>query len=131
MKEKERELESGADEAKREFDERQRNNYESLKTDEVLTLKESVNIDSMVGGVGAKRGPVAAAPVVAAAAAPVQTSGAPMPASYQMAAPLNEAELTALLMASPLYQKLEQIKKSMTNGAGASKGHKLAEGIIF
>ena len=51
-----------------------------------------------------------------------------MPASYQMTAPLNEAELTALLMASPLYRKLEQIKKSLAGGAGAGKVHKLPEG---
>lgn len=46
------------------------------------------------------------------------SSGQPdLPQSYSMAAPLNEAELMALLMASPMYQKLEDIKKSMANGA--------------
>ena len=54
-----------------------------------------------------------------------------MPASYKMAAPLNEAELTALLMASPLYQKLEQMKKSMAGGAGSGKAHKLPEGRLL
>lgn len=50
-----------------------------------------------------------------------------LPASYTMAAPLNEAELTSLLMASPLYQKLEAIKKSIASG-GVRTGHKMAPG---
>lgn len=46
-----------------------------------------------------------------------------LPVSYQMAAPLNEAELTALLMASPLYHKLEQLKKTIGKG-GLAAGKK-------
>ena len=128
LKEKEKELGAGAEEARRDFEQKQRSNYESLKTDEVLTLQESVNIDSLVSGqraaAAAPVAPMQAAPLGAAGAAP----GAAMPASYQMTAPLNEAELTALLMASPLYRKLEQIKKSLAGGAGAGKAHKLPEG---
>lgn len=99
----------------------------------VLTLKESVNIDHMVaaqsrgtpreveradeedtGGRIAEAGGMAA-PVVTPSLAPTTQA---MPQSYKMAAPLDDAEFTALLMASPLYQKLEQIKKSLKNGAG-------------
>ena len=40
-----------------------------------------------------------------------------LPASYNMAAPMNDAELVALLMASPLYQKLENIKSQIEKGA--------------
>ena len=41
----------------------------------------------------------------------------PLPSSYKMAAPINEADLVALLMASPLYQKLESIKSQIEKGA--------------
>ena len=47
-----------------------------------------------------------------------------MPATYQMSAPLNEAELTELLMASPMYQKLELMKKSLAGHMAASGGRK-------
>lgn len=50
-----------------------------------------------------------------------------MPASYQMAAPLNEAELMSLLMASPEYQKLEQIKDAVKNGITPPK-HRMEPG---
>ena len=43
-----------------------------------------------------------------------------LPPSYNMAAPLNETELMALLMASPLYQKLENIRKTIEKGSGGS-----------
>jgi hypothetical protein len=51
----------------------------------------------------------------------------PLPPSYQMAAPLNEAELMSLLMASPMYQKLEQIKDAVQNGITPPK-HKMEPG---
>lgn len=57
----------------------------------------------------------------------VGVSGDAMPVSYAMAAPLNETELTALLMASPLYKKLEQIRKAVSEG-GVKSGHKPAPG---
>lgn len=44
-----------------------------------------------------------------------------------MAGPLNETELTALLMESPLYKKLEQIRKTISEG-GVKSGHKPAPG---
>ena len=44
-----------------------------------------------------------------------------------MTAPLNDDELTALLMASPLYHKLEQIKKAVSGGA-FKVGKQLKEG---
>ena len=51
-----------------------------------------------------------------------------MPPSYQMAAPLNEAELMSLLMASPVYQKLEQMKDAVKNGISPPK-HKMEAGM--
>ena len=44
-----------------------------------------------------------------------------------MTAPLSDEELTALLMASPLYHKLEQIKKAVSGGA-FKVGKQLKEG---
>ena len=120
LKDKERDLAASAEEAQRDFAEKQRNSFESLKTDEVLTLKESATID----GLAAKR---AQQPPVLPQAVPA-LAAAPMPAAYSMTAPMNEAEFTALLMASPLYQKLEQLKKSLSSGR-IGKAHKLAEGV--
>lgn len=60
------------------------------------------------------------------------SSGQPdLPQSYSMAAPLNEAELMALLMASPMYQKLEEIKKSVATGAHtqSTDKHKMEPGM--
>ena len=93
-----------------------------------MTLSETLNMDGL-----SKR--IEAAPLLAAAPAQPQSSetqkssayesasaveGAPtqqeMPASFSMAAPLNEAELTALLMASPLYKKLQDMKKAVAGG---------------
>jgi len=51
-----------------------------------------------------------------------------LPESYQMAAPLNEADFTALLMSSPLYRKLENIKKLVEEGAFIKNGQKPADG---
>lgn len=50
-----------------------------------------------------------------------------------MAAPLNEAELMALLMASPMYQKLENIKKSVASGAHVTPAgqHPMEPGMFF
>lgn len=44
------------------------------------------------------------------------TPSKPMPDAYKMTAPLNEAELMSLLMASPLYKKLEEMKNTVANG---------------
>jgi len=49
-----------------------------------------------------------------------------VPVSYAMAEPLNETELTALLLASPLYQKLEDMKRTLTGGV--KLGHRPAPG---
>ena len=95
-------------EAKKELAEKQRSEVERLKADEVLTLKECVNIDHLVT---ARRPETIGAPAVTPAAAPVTGSAAPgkgaggpgaggdasLPVSYQMAAPMNEAEMTALV----------------------------------
>ena len=77
----------------------------------MLTLKECVGIDHLVSPTR---------PVVTPQSAPITGkppgSGDNMPSSFRMAGPLNEAELTALLMASPLYQKMEQLKKAVSAG---------------
>ena len=85
------------EESRRELAEKQRSEVERFKADEVLTLKESVNIDYMVGGAG--RRPETVGANIAPATAPVTQAGAPvtkaapgqqLPTSFQMAAPLNE-----------------------------------------
>ena len=85
-----------------------------------MTLQEALNVDRLgrQDGVGAPafsegdRPP--AQPAVTSQSAPEERS---MPTSFTQAAPLNEAELLALLMASPLYQKLEKVKRAVANGA--------------
>lgn len=56
-----------------------------------------------------------------------------MPSSFVQAAPLNEAELLALLLASPLYQKLENVKKAVAVRAArnAFDGSAGRVGIFF
>ncbi|XP_071958404.1 uncharacterized protein [Antedon mediterranea] len=70
---------------------------ERLKADEVLTLKESVNIDHLLSTAE-------------------EPEGVAMPNSYAMAAAMSDEDLTNLLMASPLYRKMEEIKSMMKNG---------------
>lgn len=48
-KSKEGDIEGDNDESKREFAEKQQSDFDRLKNDEVLTLKESLGIDHMVG----------------------------------------------------------------------------------
>ena len=77
-----------------------------------MTLNEALNID-------------AANSQAMTSAAPdrVEEKETPdLPPSYNMAAPLNETELMALLMASPLYQKLENIRKTMEKSGGKVEG---------
>ena len=131
------------EESKREFSEKQTSDYERLKSDEVLTLKESANIDHLVASKAAMSSSPQRVPIVPGQAPPTQGKAAPvmagtqpavtqqnqsLPMSYQMAAPLNEAELTTLLMASPLYQKLEQLKKKVSSGALAAGLTKMPSG---
>ncbi|RUS80922.1 hypothetical protein EGW08_011303, partial [Elysia chlorotica] len=128
MKQHEGEVRENLAEQKAELESQQRNDRARLQTDEIVTLLETLNMDGL-----SKR--IDTAPLLAAAPALPQfsetqkssasepTSGVPsgprqqeMPNAFTMAAPLNEAELTALLMASPLYKKLESMKKSVAGG---------------
>ena len=65
-------MDAHKEESRREFDERQRNNYESLKTDEVLTLKESASIDH-----GKQHAKQMQQPIIAAQAMPMQQGAMP------------------------------------------------------
>ena len=115
------------EEARRELAEKQRSEVERMKADEVLTLKECVNIDHMVSS--AKRPePMGAPATQTAVPAAAATESPVLPAGYKMAAPMSEVELTALLMASPLYQKLEAIKKQVAGGVAKLPKHKMAAG---
>ena len=46
-----------------------------------------------------------------------------------MTAPLSNADIMSLLMASPLYQKLEQIKQTLSSGTLAGHNH-LKDGML-
>lgn len=174
MKEGDIDLSQG--EARREFSEKQQSDYERLKADEVLTLKECVNIDHMVSAQmsrpaqkGSPVKPTQAPPTqgrwnalslywfislvnnlmsgyyflsclfvvfcpyvdMFVGGAAVHRPSSDFPVSYQMAAPLNEAELTALLMASPLYQKLEQLKKTVAGGALSGSNKQMSMGGYY
>ena len=60
----------------------------------------------------------------------IGTTDQAIPQGYAMTAPLSDTELTALLMASPLYHKLEQIKKAVSGGA-FKVGKQLKQGNSF
>lgn len=120
-----------AEQRKREFEAQQRAEAERVKADEVLTIKEALNVEAIdelkVQGLAAV--PQADTPAAQAAAASAATAAAlssptvaaapagGMPLSYNMAAPLNELELVTLLMASPMYHKLELIRKTLASGS--------------
>ena len=53
-----------------------------------------------------------------------------MPLSYQMTAPLSDGELVNLLMQSPLYQKLQDIKNKLKGEEPQAKDQK-KEGSLF
>ena len=88
---------------------------------QALTLNEALNIDTANSqamlSAGPDRGEERAAP--------------DLPPSYNMATPLNERELMALLMASPLYQKLENIRKTFEKGNGGSAEGKESTKSMF
>lgn len=98
-KEKVKELERVADEEKLEHEGKQQAERERLQANEVLQLKESIQVDDLVA---------------VARQTDHKTSGVTsqpsLPVTYCMAAPLTESEITSLLLESPLYQKLENIK---------------------
>ena len=101
----------------------------------MLTLKESLNIDPLLSTRAQTSAgiPVSDAAPIMPVTAPVTGSAAQkqMPASFQIAGPMNEAELTALLMASPIYQKMEQIKQAVAKGAVNAGGHKMVPGLTI
>lgn len=128
LKQHEGEVRDHLAEQKAELESQQRNDRARLQTDEIVTLSETLNMDGL-----SKR--IDALPLLADSLSPVQSSETQkssateptsavsdasqqkeMPAAFSMAAPLNEAELTALLMASPLYKKLETMKKAVAGG---------------
>nr|XP_002738967.1 PREDICTED: uncharacterized protein LOC100369241 [Saccoglossus kowalevskii] len=91
-----------------------------IKTNEILTLREMVDLDHF--GHQVSEMPQSAPyrePAVDTSALTEQSGE--MPSSYTMAAPLSDAEITALLMASPLYKKLEEIKELMSKGVKPPK----------
>lgn len=117
-KEKMKELERTAEEEKVEHEGRQQAETERLQANEVLQLKESIQVDDLVAA-------------AAAGQAENQTSvpsQPELPVTYRMAAPLTETEITSLLLQSPLYQKLENIKNIIQENNG---GKSSATGTIY
>lgn len=96
---------------------------------QALTIQESMTIEQAVPMTRPSTvGKAASRPTSPQVEQEVMVTTAPMPQSFQMAAPLNEAELMALLMASPMYQKLEQMKNSVADGTHKSPKHKMEAG---
>ena len=115
MKSKVKELETHSEESRREFTEKLESESEKIKTDETLILKETISVDTLVEA--------AASPT-----APPSKAAEQMPAAYRMAAPMTDGELNALLMSSPLYQKLQDIQDIVGGGGGAFKAKKGKDG---
>jgi hypothetical protein len=84
-----------------------------------LTLQEALNVDhvSRPDNFNAPSADAVHSPRQAPTSAESSAQDSSVPAAFHQAAPLNEAEMLALLMASPLYQKLEKVKKAVANGA--------------
>ncbi|XP_070551432.1 trichohyalin-like [Ptychodera flava] len=96
--------------------EKQREEEGRLKAEEIQRLKAVVDLDYM----GADETVQPRSQVAREGESQMVTSmGQDMPTSYSMAAPLSDTELTALLMASPLYKKMEEIRELITKGVHA------------
>jgi hypothetical protein len=108
-KEKVKELEKAAEEEKIEHDGKQQAETERLQANEVLQLKESIQVDDLVAVARQTENQPSSA-----------ASEPALPVTYRMAAPLTESEITSLLLQSPLYQKLENIK-NLIHGSKAEK----------
>jgi hypothetical protein len=105
-KEKTKELERTAEEEKVEHEGKQQAETERIQAKEVLQLKESIQVDDLVA---------VARQAENQTSAPSQPT---LPVTYRMAAPLTESEITSLLLQSPLYQKLENIKNLIHENKG-------------
>ncbi len=116
MKAKMRDLEEKSEENKRDFTEQLESESERIKADETLILKETISVDTLVQAAAEPEAPISV------------KSSEEMPAAYRMAAPLTDGELTALLMASPLYQKLQEVKDIVAGGEFKAKKGKSSEG---
>ncbi|KAH3741464.1 hypothetical protein DPMN_048189, partial [Dreissena polymorpha] len=135
LKSKQKELFENAEENRREMEHKHSSQIQRMKADEALTLNEALNIDTATARMESRdssRRPGSSAS--SRGTTGEQESPAPrqeLPPMYKEAAPINDAELVALLMASPLYQKLESIKTQIEKGAHLTgKGDK-SEGQVF
>ena len=105
-KEKMKELEKVAEEEKVEHEGKQQAETERLQANEVIQLKESIQVDDLVA---------VAKQTEKKTSTPIHPT---LPVTYRMAAPLTENEITSLLLQSPLYQKLENIKNIIHENKG-------------
>ncbi|XP_071497013.1 uncharacterized protein [Diadema antillarum] len=96
-KAKTEQVQATAEENIREKEEELKSEEERMKAEEVILLRNSVESEYLLSD------------------APAQQSQA-FPADYAMAAALSDKDLANLLMASPLYRKLEEIKRTMQDG---------------
>ena len=104
-KSKLQQLQNSAEENKKEFSEKLEAESEKVKSDEKMMLKEIASVDTLVQSTSLETDLPQALPQVSE-----------MPSAYRMAAPLTDGELVALLMSSPLYHKLQDIKKLVESG---------------
>ncbi|XP_033646870.1 uncharacterized protein LOC117306372 isoform X1 [Asterias rubens] len=101
-KAKEEDLVNQKEENRQEHEEQIKQEEEQMRTNEVIALKECVDTDHLLSE------------GVTPGITYESTQGnAAFPSGYSSVAPLSDADLAALLMASPLYKKLEDIKKTM------------------
>ena len=127
LRSKQKQLFENAEENRHELHQKQSSQIHRMKADEALTLNEALNIDSANARMESSERPSSPSDVSRPTTVDTSPSGPPeLPSRYNMAAPLNDAELVALLMASPLYQKLESIKSQIEKGAHkAGSGDKI------
>ena len=82
---------------------------------QALTIQEALNIDVLTSRVESR--PKSAESSTREPEIERENTVQSLPPSYNMAAPLDETELMNLLTASPMYQKMENIKKMIEKGA--------------
>lgn len=109
-----KELNDQAKEAKDEFKEKLDNDEEEMNNNAKIILNETINVDDLVKASVPE-------PTVNKQ---IDDSSSQMPLSYEMTAPLSDNDLNKLLMQSPLYQKLQDIKDQLNGDTPKNKENK-------
>ena len=96
--------------------------YYIINVLQILTLKSGSTTTTTVAYSDMPDKPVAMQQSLVTHSLNQQQQQQQMPTTYKLSAPMDSGEFTLLLMASPIYQKLEKIKAQIVGGIYRPKG---------